>query len=543
MRTKHLSGSLRIPLVIMFIFSAFLNSTAQTCSSPPDCILNPGMTASTGGDLNPGSTTMNDWYYSHGTPTVAIGGGVSGTNSIWMWSYQSKGEGIYACYNFQQGFTYRLCFWVRNTGTLNLGNLNVKAANGLTQPPYSASTAIPAPSSQVIHNSWTYNTLWSQVVVDYTPNANYNQLWFYPFWSGISAQYGYRQYELEISNVHVFELPLGVGFAIPCDGDIVLPAHSSPCVTTDWYGPAGNYLGAGTVVIHHADASMNGDYTMVVTAGDCSYELIYQVMVEECNCDEFNASFTLNGGNPVNFTETSTGPGSSVSWFWEFGDGTTSNLQNPTHTYPGSGSYQVCLTVIRKVGNQTCCKRICKSVQVQGGGGDPDRMTGFINQGMDIPRAVQFHDVSLANGTIKDYHWDFGDGTSSGQANPAHVYPDAGTYNVCMKVKTSTYSKQGELLQESEKEYCNKVVVEGGALRQGDINIIPNPAQEQAFVTVKNMNNPKVILRTVSGITVSTGIMVEQGKYLLQLQKLSPGIYLVEVQSESGLRTMKLVKE
>ncbi len=48
----------------------------------------------------------------------------------------------------------------------------------------------------------------------------------------------------------------------------------------------------------------------------------------------------------VDFTDTSTTDGDPiVSWAWDFGDGSTSTLQNPTHTYPGGGAYDVTLTV------------------------------------------------------------------------------------------------------------------------------------------------------------------------------------------------------
>lgn len=48
----------------------------------------------------------------------------------------------------------------------------------------------------------------------------------------------------------------------------------------------------------------------------------------------------------VNFTDASTTPlGTILSWAWNFGDGNTSTLQNPTHTYATAGTYAVSLTV------------------------------------------------------------------------------------------------------------------------------------------------------------------------------------------------------
>ena len=44
----------------------------------------------------------------------------------------------------------------------------------------------------------------------------------------------------------------------------------------------------------------------------------------------------------VNFTDTSSG---ATSWSWDFGDGTTSTLQNPSHTYATAGNYTVALYI------------------------------------------------------------------------------------------------------------------------------------------------------------------------------------------------------
>src|SRR5690606_6946140 len=46
------------------------------------------------------------------------------------------------------------------------------------------------------------------------------------------------------------------------------------------------------------------------------------------------------------------------------------------------------------------------------------------------PLAVQFTDLSQ-NAT--EWNWDFGDGASSSEQNPAHIYPTAGTYTVTLE--------------------------------------------------------------------------------------------------------------
>ncbi|MFA4861637.1 PKD domain-containing protein [Methanoregula sp.] len=68
------------------------------------------------------------------------------------------------------------------------------------------------------------------------------------------------------------------------------------------------------------------------------------------------AGFTVNpsmgpAGDPVQFTDTSTG--NPVSWYWDFGDGASSTLQNPRHTYSYLGVYSVSLKVTNAAGSNT----------------------------------------------------------------------------------------------------------------------------------------------------------------------------------------------
>lgn len=73
------------------------------------------------------------------------------------------------------------------------------------------------------------------------------------------------------------------------------------------------------------------------------------------------ASFSLNPsyGNPpfaVNFTNTSNG---ALSYVWSFGDGNTSNIQNPTNTYKDTGTFKITLTIKNNLG---CINAVSKTV-------------------------------------------------------------------------------------------------------------------------------------------------------------------------------------
>lgn len=64
---------------------------------------------------------------------------------------------------------------------------------------------------------------------------------------------------------------------------------------------------------------------------------------------EFNASTTSSCSGDITFFDLSSN--TPTGWLWDFGDGNTSTLQNPTHTYAASGTYTVTLTTTNAFGN------------------------------------------------------------------------------------------------------------------------------------------------------------------------------------------------
>ncbi|MGB3617939.1 MAG: PKD domain-containing protein, partial [Catalinimonas sp.] len=126
---------------------------------------------------------------------------------------------------------------------------------------------------------------------------------------------------------------------------------------------------------------------------------------------------------------TTTLPGDRVqSWRWTFGDGTISNEQHPEHVYDAPGDYTVTLTV---TGLSGCEVSTSKGISVQPG---PD--VAFSAENFCSGDAVAFEDLTtFATGTdFVSREWDFGDGTTSNQIAPTHVYADTGIYTVTLSV-------------------------------------------------------------------------------------------------------------
>ncbi len=130
---------------------------------------------------------------------------------------------------------------------------------------------------------------------------------------------------------------------------------------------------------------------------------------------------------PVAFTDqSSAGSGNITQWQWDLGDGTTSNLQNPSHTYIASGNYNITLLVTNSFG---CSKVITKNQYVQVALPAHADFTAASTSACQAPFTVNFQNLSTGGGALS-YQWQFGDGGNSTVANPSHVYATAGSYTV-----------------------------------------------------------------------------------------------------------------
>jgi plastocyanin len=125
----------------------------------------------------------------------------------------------------------------------------------------------------------------------------------------------------------------------------------------------------------------------------------------------------------VAFTEDSRGD--VVSWLWNFGDGQTSNLANPTHTFQEAVLYEVCLTVTTSNG---CMKTRCDKLRL----GAEVCHAGFTFQ-QDGLTLTFFNTSDVSNSEVGAL-WVFGDGENSVQFDSvAHTF-SLGTYEVCVTV-------------------------------------------------------------------------------------------------------------
>ena len=171
---------------------------------------------------------------------------------------------------------------------------------------------------------------------------------------------------------------------------------------------------------------------------------------------------------PVQFTDLSTNY--PTSWSWTFGEGGTSAVQNPGHTYGAAGSYTVALTATNALGSNTCTKSNYITVVA---GAD---FNGTPTSGAP-PLNVSFTDASTNSPT--SWAWDFGDGGVSTAQNPSHTYSAPGAHDVALSVNGPLGSnrrvKPGYIIVDFNLNRAQLAYLCACVLAGGETNVPPGP--------------------------------------------------------------------
>ena len=135
----------------------------------------------------------------------------------------------------------------------------------------------------------------------------------------------------------------------------------------------------------------------------------------------------------VEFTNLSSDPdGDVVAFGWDFGDGTGSTEENPTHTYTKTGQFKVTLVVTNSLGQSSRPQR--ENIEAIANRPPRAEFRASPRRG-DAPLTVMFMDRSSdSDGVVMGYSWDFGDSGTSTEANPTHTYVRPGEFMVTLMV-------------------------------------------------------------------------------------------------------------
>ncbi len=181
--------------------------------------------------------------------------------------------------------------------------------------------------------------------------------------------------------------------------------------------------------------------TMVDSMLACTSNFCLEVWINLLP-DDCQAQFSWEAQDlTVSFTDLSWG--APDTWLWNFGDGATSTEQNPLHTWNAQGTFQVCLSIFND--STLCQDTICESVNLVDTQCHAEY--SYVQAGNNT---LSF--TNLSTGMIDQFIWDFGDGSLfSHEYEPAHTFPQAGIYNVCLAVISNYFGCQDV--------YCSYITV------------------------------------------------------------------------------------
>lgn len=142
------------------------------------------------------------------------------------------------------------------------------------------------------------------------------------------------------------------------------------------------------------------------------------------------ASFSTSGprtscSNSLTVDFINGSSGINLTYLWDFGDGNTSNLAAPTHTYNGYGAYDVSLTV----SDPSCSNTKTENSYIR-----LRQPQAIFDLGGSIFCADEPLIFSNSSVDADNYLWNFGDGTGSVSKNPNKTYSDSGTFIVSLTV-------------------------------------------------------------------------------------------------------------
>ncbi len=143
---------------------------------------------------------------------------------------------------------------------------------------------------------------------------------------------------------------------------------------------------------------------------------------------------------PVTFTDTSFSEiNGIVNWQWDFGDRENSSQQNPVHQYDNSGDYDISLLVTDRNG---CTDR--ERVSITYSPAPTSVSFAESSEGGCNPTPITFTNNSSPIGNDYDILWDFGDGNTSTEISPTHIYENPGVYSISLSIESPAGCEVGE---------------------------------------------------------------------------------------------------
>ncbi len=208
--------------------------------------------------------------------------------------------------------------------------------------------------------------------------------------------------------------------------DIVNTTNNDPGVTYLWNFGDGNSSTERDPGSYTYETYGSYEIELTVISGDCQQSIGEQIIIIPIDpIVDFSGGGQGCGPLTISFTDLSQYTDADT-YNWDFGDGGTSREKNPTYTYTTPGIYSVTLSASNELGNVVTEQKPF-IVEVYPGPRANFQVRPGIVYLPDKP-------IYTANKSIgaESYFWDFGDGTTSTEYEPTHIYTAKGAYDITL---------------------------------------------------------------------------------------------------------------
>lgn len=304
----------------------------------------------------------------------------------------------------------------------------------------------------------------------------------------------------------------------------------------------------------------NGVYTVTMTASNsstCNSSYVLTVYVTSyCNLLA-GIGYSLNANGNVSFYNTSTGTSSITSYYWIFGDGSSSTSQNPSHNY-ANGTYYVYLSVTNSTASPACQDTAGIVITVTSNTCVANVTFSLIPSG--APHgwyAVVSSSVGVAGAS-----WYWGDSTSTSSGlYTSHTYSAAGNYYICLTV-TMTCGTVGtycnpQYVSRSANDNSMIVVntvspnqlvtgIKNNSAEKAAFVVSPNPAAGQFNIRMNGLTSNKAtvaVYNLVGSLVYETDSEISNGTLTkdIQLNEAANGVYFIKVNADNNTYTQKVI--
>ena len=300
----------------------------------------------------------------------------------------------------------------------------------------------------------------------------------------------------------------------------------------------------------------NGTYNVCLTISDSSSQCYSTFCDLVFVSDSINSScqalfkYIAKGAKNIDFIDASSGTNPNTFYAWDFGDGSSSNQQNPNHTYASNGTYNVCLTISDS--SSQCYSTFCDLVFVSDSINSSCLASFYLYH--DTTNANIYWAIDNSTGNNLSYKWSWGDGSYDNTPLASHTYNSPGVYTICLYISGDSSCKDTMCsnINVRTRGSITVNVIRGTTpvkeVSSADVvNLFPNPAStsinlgysvsraEKISITIFDMTGNKI--SEINKGNVAVGSHEEK----IDISSFSKGVYFVKVQTGDYVVSKKFV--